>query len=194
MHPRWPICHDGRVRGFALRQRRPTGGETRRGDGLCIQYLPAPSSQPATSFSDRITNACACSPPLSSPRRMASAGSASATEQVNCDHNNSLARLRSGFLRRARRRATPRRPAAARWNRLELAVVSAYVRRPVTPRSGQPAPNFTGLLRPDSDLGLTTNCVPTGTERRTLSSKARLEKRSSEDAHAAAQAQEKLCC
>ena len=68
-------------------------------------------------------------------------------------------RLRSGFLRRARRRATPRRPAAARWNRLELAVVSAYVRRPVTPRSGQPAPNFTGLLRPDSDLGLTTNCV-----------------------------------
>ena len=34
-------------------------------------------------------------------------------------------RLRSGFLRRPRRRATPRRPAAPRWNRLELGLTSA---------------------------------------------------------------------
>ena len=34
-------------------------------------------------------------------------------------------RLRSGFLRRPRRRATPRRSAAPRWNRLELGLTSA---------------------------------------------------------------------
>ena len=128
------------------RQRHPAAAteedEPRRGGGGC-------RTRPAGVLPAGHTRTRGGCPPRPSGTRGAAAARALVAGAAPEQH---FGRLRSTVLRRARRRATPRRPAAPRWNRRELAVASAYVRRPVTPRSEQPATNFSRRLRLTASL------------------------------------------